>query len=76
MPRINFDDMPYEKIVDTGDHVVISGGYYSPDPNYKDDETIYKGYYTFDSFRVLTNGYCMGNIPSFDEDGKIIRTED
>lgn len=71
MPRINFDNMPYEKIVDTGEHVVISGGYYSPDPNYKDDETIYKGYHTFDSF-----GYCMGHILSFDEDGKIIRTED
>lgn len=35
------------------------------------DETIYKGYHTFDSF-----GYCMGNILSFDEEGKIIRTED
>ena len=37
----------------------------------KDDETIYKGYHTFDTF-----GYGMGHILSFDEDGKIIRTED
>lgn len=71
MPRINFDNMPYKKIVDTGEHVVISGGYYSPDPNYKDDETIYKGYHTFDTF-----GYRMEHIMEFDDDGKVVRVDE
>ena len=47
------------------------GGYYSPDPNYKDDESIYHGYHTYDSF-----GYQMEHIMEFDEDGKVVREED
>lgn len=68
MPRIKFNNMPYKKIVDTGEHVVISGGYYSPDPDYKDDESIYCGYHTYDSF-----GLQMQHIMEFDKDGKIVR---
>lgn len=47
------------------------GGYYSPDPDYKDDESIYRGYYTYDSF-----GYQMEHIMEFDEDGKVVREKD
>lgn len=47
------------------------GGYYSPDPDYKDDESIYHGYHTYDSF-----GYQMEHIMEFDEDGKVVREND
>lgn len=46
------------------------GGYYSPDPNYKDDESIYRGYHTYDSF-----GYRMEHIMEFDEEGKVVRED-
>lgn len=46
------------------------GGYYSPDPNYKDDELIYRSYHTYDSF-----GYRMEHIMEFDEDGKVVRED-
>lgn len=49
MPKQNYADMPYEKQWSTGESVV-SHKFYDPDPEYREDEETYRGYYAHDLF--------------------------
>lgn len=52
MPKINFDDMPYEKQLSTGERVV-SNGFYHPDPDAEESSDIYRGYHAVDLFNIF-----------------------
>lgn len=44
MPKINYDDLPYEKEYSTGEHVG-KNAFYRPDPDAGELSEIYRGYY-------------------------------
>ena len=46
MPKFDYTDMPYEPKQSTGERVPTNA-FYNPNPDYKESEDIYTGYYTY-----------------------------
>lgn len=65
MPYISYKDM---QLTTTNNSNAKTSGYFSPNPEYKEDDNVYRGYHTYDSF-----GLQMQHIMEFDEDGKVTR---
>lgn len=51
MPRINYENMPYEEKQSVGERVP-SNGFYNPNPEFKESKDIYGGYYTYSYYGV------------------------
>lgn len=54
MPKINFDDMPYDPEESTGEHV-RKNAFYLPNPSYEESSDIYRGYHTIDTTGLTFN---------------------
>lgn len=46
MPKFDYTNMPYEPKQSTGERVPTNA-FYNPNPDYKESEDIYTGYYTY-----------------------------
>ena len=49
LPRINYDAMPYERKLSTGEHVA-SNAFYNSDTACEESHDIFRGYYTYNYF--------------------------
>lgn len=63
MPKINYDNLPYEKEFSTGEHVG-KNAYYRPDPNAEESSEIYRGYYTLDLVGLTIDNVVLRRVSS------------
>ena len=57
MPRVNYNEIPYEKKWSTGEQV-ISHSFYNPNPDYSESDETYRGYYAHDLFGLKIEKLC------------------